>query len=131
LHSALRLYFEDREFFSVITLAGAAEEILGAHLKLKGESTALEEIVKGAVRISAALSSKPSEPKNIRTIANFPKNASKHMDGKDDATLRVYLKRDARDLLSRAVDNYYQLANYLDDLPLTELIEKFNRERVR
>lgn len=129
LETALRLFFEGRELFSVITLAGAAEEILGAHLKVEGKPTALDELVKGAVRISAALSGAPSTPKDIRTVANRPRNASKHMDGQSDSTLQVYLKRDAADLLNRAVDNYYQLMEHFD-LPETELVAKFNNYRV-
>lgn len=33
LDTAIRLYFEAEDLFSVITLAGAAEEILGKHLE--------------------------------------------------------------------------------------------------
>ncbi len=114
----------------MITLAGAAEEVLGAHLKAKGESTSLEELVKGAVHISAALTGgTPSSHKDILKVANYPKNASKHMDSQSDATLRVYLKRDAGDLLNRAVDNYYGLMEHFD-LPETELVAKFNKYRV-
>jgi hypothetical protein len=84
LEVALRLFFEGKEYFAVITLAGAAEELLGAHLKAKGEKTSLEELVKGAVRISAALPGKPAQAKDIFKVANYPRNASKHMDDATD-----------------------------------------------
>jgi hypothetical protein len=129
LEVALRLFFEDAEYFAVITLAGAAEELLGAYVKAKGETTSLEELVKGAVHISSALSGSPSKPKSIFKVANYPRNASKHMDDAADSQLRIYLKRDATDLLSRAVDNYYLLMQHYD-LPETELVGRFNRYRV-
>jgi hypothetical protein len=129
LEVALRLFFEGTQYFAVITLAGAAEELLGAYVKAKGETTSLEELVKDAVLISSALSGSASKPKDIFKIANYPRNASKHMDDGADSQLRVYLKRDAMDLLSRAVDNYYRLMQHYD-LPETELVGRFNRYRV-
>lgn len=128
LEVALRLFFEGAEYFAVITLAGAADELLGAYVEAKGEATSLTELVRGAVRISSALSGSPSKPKNIIKIANYPRNASKHMDDEADSKVRVNLKRDATDLLSRAVDNYYRLMQH-HDLPETELVGRFNRYR--
>lgn len=129
LETALRLFFETEEFFSIITLAGAAEEILGGHLKIRGDTTSLESLVKGAVRITEALSGKPSEPKAIRKIANHTKNSSKHMDGRTDVEFRANPKGDAIDILNRAVDNYYSLMSYLD-IPETALVQRFNHYRV-
>lgn len=128
LEVALRLFFEGTDYFAVITLAGAADELLGAHVKAKGEATSLEELVRGAVRISSVLSGSPANPKDIFKIANYPRNASKHMDDKADSKIRVHLKRDATDLLGRAVDNYYRLMQHYD-LPETELVGRFNRYR--
>ena len=125
LETALRLFFESKEYFSVITLAGAAEEILGAHLKIKGETTSLESVVQCAVRISKALTGTPSEPKEIRKIANHAKNSSKHMDGETDASFRACPEKDATDILSRAIDNYYELMSDLN-MPETTLIQRFN-----
>lgn len=129
LEVALRLFFEGKDYFAVITLAGAAEELLGAYLKAKGQTTSQENLVRGAVRISSALPGGPSKPKDIFKIANSPRNASKHMDDAADSQMRVYLKRDAADLLNRAVDNYYWLMEHYD-LPETELVGRFNRYRV-
>ena len=129
LEVALRLFFEGKEYFAVITLAGAAEELLGAYLKLKGQATSLEDLVKGAVRISHALPGTASRPKDIFQVANFARNASKHMNDEADSHMRIYVKRDATDLLNRAVDNYYRLMEHYD-LAETELVSRFNRYRV-
>lgn len=129
LEVALRLYFEGAQFFAVITLAGAAEELLGAYVRAKGEATALEELVRGAVCMSSALFGSPSKPKDIVRVANLPRNASKHMDDEADSKVRVQLKQDATNLLSRAVDNYYRLMQHYE-LPESELVGRFNRYRV-
>ena len=130
LETALRLFFETEEYFSVITLAGAAEEVLGAYLKIKGGTTSLEILVQGAVRISKVLSGTASEPKALRKIANHAKNSSKHMDGVTDTAFRAYPKRDAMDILNRAIDNYYELMSH-EDIPETPLVQRFNFYRVQ
>ena len=45
LDTALMLYFEDKNYFSVITLAGAAEEILAVYLKLHKQPNAFEKML--------------------------------------------------------------------------------------
>ena len=129
LETALRLFFHSEEYFSVITLAGAAEEILGAHLKIIGKTTSLESLVQGAVGISKALTGNPSKPKSILIIANHAKNSSKHMDGDDDTTFNANPKKDATDILGRAIDNYYELMSH-SDIPETLLVQRFNHYRV-
>jgi hypothetical protein len=129
LETALRLFFEADEYFSVITLAGAAEEILGAYLKIKGGTTSLESLVQGAARISKALTGTASEPKSLRKVVNQVKNSSKHMDGVADTTFTSYPKKDATDILNRAIDNYYELMSH-ENIPETPLVRQFNRYRV-
>lgn len=129
LEVALRLFFDGTELFAVITLAGAAEVLLGAYVKAKGDTTSLDDLIKGAVQISSVLSGSPSKPTDVVWIANYPRNAAKHMEDAADSVIWVDLKRDATDLLSRAVDNYCRLMRH-HDLPESELIERFNRYRV-
>ena len=149
LEVALRLFFEGKEYFAVITLAGAAEEILGKHLTARGRTNSVEELVGGAVRIRIGLLNEestkgyfPDESDNLSekeakkalfNVANYPRNAAKHMDANypEDSTIRVFPKEAAHDLLNRAVDNYYTLLNYFNcGLQETELVRQFNKYRV-
>jgi hypothetical protein len=131
LEVALRLFFEEKEYFAVINLAGAAEELLGAHLKAKGDATSLEELVEGAQRISTGLSGQTPAAKDIFKVANYPRNASKRMNDSSDATMRVYPKRDAKQFLDRAVDNYHRLMLHHDcELQETELVRRFSLYQV-
>jgi hypothetical protein len=148
LEVALRLFFEGKEYFAVITLAGAAEEILGKHVNAQGAKNSVQELVDGAARIKVALlneestkdhfpdetnsSSEQEDKKALFSVANFARNAAKHMNATDpnDAVIEVFPKKATEDLLNRTVDNYYRLMNYVDCcLQETESVRKFSQYR--
>ncbi|HPV51799.1 MAG TPA: hypothetical protein PLN37_06940 [Smithella sp.] len=69
LDTALMLYFEDKNYFSVITLAGAAEEILAVYLKLHKQPNAFEEMLDSSLLIGELLyNSKGSRDSMYKTI---------------------------------------------------------------
>jgi hypothetical protein len=80
IDTALELYFENKDLFSVITLAGAGEEILGKLLKAQKKENSSEQRTKSLMEIYAALSQKHIEDKAARDILNKAKNSIKHMD---------------------------------------------------
>jgi hypothetical protein len=51
LEQAISLFLDERDFVSALTLAGAAEEILGNLLKRADMPHALEEIIEGSLKI--------------------------------------------------------------------------------
>ena len=51
LETALRLYFEGEDFYSVITLAGAADTVLGQVLRALGKKPNLESSKQAAAAI--------------------------------------------------------------------------------
>lgn len=128
LETAIELYFSNGCRISVTTLAGAAEEILGKYLEIKGEETALAELV----RIVCLLHNKRcgTTPKHapIRQRANFAKNSFKHLDLEGDFEISVDVEEEAIDMLNRATDNYWKLTQCLT--PLMERYEQFRRTSV-
>ncbi len=54
LETALHLYFEGEDYYSVITLAGASEELLGKLSRKDGNDTALEAIKKNVSAVDKA-----------------------------------------------------------------------------
>ena len=70
LETALRLYFEQRDYYSAITLAGAAEEILGKMLNHNGEENLLNSLVAAAVDISK-LDGQEVTAKEIRRLCQL------------------------------------------------------------
>jgi hypothetical protein len=129
LDTALRHYFsEPPEYFATICLAGASEEILGKHVESKGGESSFNSMKNGAVLLSQFLEGEPTTEKAIHNLMNKAKNSTKHMNGGDDSTVDFEPKAEAKDLLERAVTNYYQLMGHFE-LKETDLLTRFNNER--
>ena len=105
LDTAIRLFLEGKDLFSVVTLAGAAEEILGKALEHRGLTSALRNISEIGARVSAAFDNRPATAQEIRNRANYARNHLKHHDDPNAAAVAVDIRQEAIDMLSRAFDN--------------------------
>lgn len=123
LETALRLFFEGSDYASVITLAGAADEVFGKLLTAAGRPNALEELKKAVAAIHLKLCGEPLEAKEVAHRANRAKNSLKHWDEGQDQIVKLDLHQEARDMLFRATDNYWALKQ-----SLTPAMERFQRE---
>src|SRR5579859_5424988 len=79
LDRALRLFLDDRDYVSAITLAGASEEILGKLLEKGGRKHSLQEFVEHCVTIGHKVFGERWEEKHFRDIANHFRNGLKHI----------------------------------------------------
>lgn len=130
LDRALRMYYEGSSYFAALHLAGAAEEILGVYVERHGGESSFKSLQRGSVKISKFVNGGvESKPKDIAFVMNHAKNSTKHMDTEDDDHVYFNPQTEARDLLDRAVSNYYSLMS-LYELPETELVRRFNLELV-
>ncbi len=126
LETALRLYFEaEKSYYSVITLAGAAEEILGKLLKENGQETALDTIKKAVRAVSERLRGEATTEKWVATRANNAKNRVKHGSPNQSKSVEFDAAEEAKDMLQRAIDNYYTLTS-----KETEKMLRFRRMHV-
>ena len=123
------MFFDGNSYFAAINLAGGAEEILGVYVSRTGEDSSSKSLQQGAVRISKLLDDgAASSPKDINFVMNYARNRTKHQNDVGDDEVHFDPKVEALDLLDRAVSNYYTLMRH-HNLPLTDLIERFNSER--
>lgn len=125
IDTALRLYFGRREYFSAITLAGAAEEILGVYLKIHKQPSAFENDLESSLRVYRWLHGVKSYRDSMHKTINRVKNGAKHLRGRNDLELVCDAREEAKDILDRAVTNYYRLMSW-EDLRETPRIRKFN-----
>jgi len=95
----------------VITLAGAAEEILEKQLSLKGMASSLEEFNSAAVAMFRLLNGAERDSKVFADRANRARNSLKHK--RPDRTIQFDACEEARDMLNRAVDNFWRLESRL------------------
>lgn len=109
LNLALKEYVEEKNMFSVIHLAGAAEEMLGEIVRINKGENALDKIY-GWFRSWYRIAGKDS-PSNSQ-INNYilkTKNSVKHINDQDDLFLEIDLNREAQEIIRRAIENFNQL----------------------
>jgi hypothetical protein len=120
LETALSLFFEGKDYFSVLQIAGACEEILGQHVKLKGISNCLENDAEAYREVKRFLYDEKIALKGAINFLNKPKNSIKHMDGSNDTTTTMDPRESARAILERALTNWWKLERCF-----TPTMEKF------
>jgi len=124
LETALQLYFESGDRGSIITLAGAADEVFGKYLERAGRESSFKSLVVAVTEIRARMFGEPLEQEEVKAIAdraNSARNSLKHIGETD--IVKFDLETEARDMLYRAIDNYWSL-----EQTLTPAMERFQRE---
>lgn len=115
LLAALRLWKEG-DFLSALTLAGAAEEILGKRLRASDQKPSFEQLRDLMVAVSDVEGSKTMMPNVAADLINRRKNEIKHYSG--DEPLVLDLREEASEILDRAIDNYQRLNGGVPDAVL-------------
>lgn len=124
LETAVRLFLEEQDYFSVITLAGAAEEILGKLATRAGRDSSVTSLKQAALAIHLHLFDEPGNEQEIADRANRARNALKHLDARGNPTITLDAREEAIDMLNRAIDNYWLL-----ETSLTPVMEQFARSQ--
>lgn len=108
LERALQLFLEEDDDVCVITLAGAAEELLGKLLEHAGRVSELKGLVDECVAVGRNVHGEIWHKRIFSEIFTSPRNDLKHIgDGGS-----VSLSRDtAVSILRRAISNFQQLTN--------------------
>jgi hypothetical protein len=111
LLAAIKLW-QDKDYLSALTLAGAAEEILGKRLRKIGREPSFDQM-KDLI-VALARSEGDTDPNLERTIGdmlNDTRNGLKHYAG--DESLSFDLRADCLEMLERAIANYQALTGNL------------------
>jgi hypothetical protein len=109
LETALWLDSEGQDPLSVITLAGAAEEILGKLLARNKLPNALQVRQQMAKRF---LAGKLTE-KAIAKFENYARNELKHFNEAAGPWIELDVEEAADNMLDRAIENYFALTQDL------------------
>ena len=113
IERSIELFLEKKDYVSALTLAGAAEEILGKLLKDQGKKHWLEEITGAALKALGYRKSELETPpaaqakKEIVEIANRSRNSMKHYNKDGSITLKIDVE--AANMIDRAISNYWEL----------------------
>jgi hypothetical protein len=128
LETGLRLYYEGTDDYSVITLAGAADTIFGQALRAAGKEPRLETIKKAAAQIYERSTGRKMDPRYVPLRANLARNALKHWDPDQPLSVDFDARREASDMLDRAVSNYFSLTNTASLAMERFLIERYDND---
>jgi hypothetical protein len=108
LESAIGLFISDRDKFSAITLAGAADTIFNQLLLDQGKGNFTDHLRKKEAEKTCILLTRGKYGKEINDLLRI--NAVKHMDKNDDDYVEMDLDECALATISKAVTNYIDLA---------------------
>lgn len=106
LTKAIELFCEG-DPLPAITLAGAAEEILGKLVKDGGGTTALEVEVKDRADLYRVVFGSAGDPKEFAGLMNSARNELKHRTS--GAAVELNLEEEAVNLIQRGIDNFQKL----------------------
>lgn len=108
LNLALAEYVKGVNLYSVLHLAGAAEEILGNLVKLKGKRNSLAQDVD--LRQSYwNITGRSVNEKEDRDHILKSKNGIKHLNSEKDIELEMDIEYETKETIRRALGNYNQL----------------------
>jgi hypothetical protein len=110
---AITVLEDDNDPVSALTLAGAAEEILGNLLRAKGQRTAYDCVVEWNEEMWAFAAKKAKESgyplhvptqKEIKQHANRTRNELKHLC--EGSPVKACFRWNAEEMIARAISNY-------------------------
>lgn len=110
LERAIKLFVDGDDYVSALTLAGAANELLGGAIEAKGWRPSRNKMLDAYPNILALSTGKPPPvmtEKEIGTIINEARNWLKHYN--DGEPILMNPENEAHFLISQAVDNYFRL----------------------
>ena len=107
LEVAARLYVEGADYLAVVTLAGAAEEILGNLLRRSGQEAMIDRIVEMDQELTGGRAFSV-----VNAEVNRARNALKHAKVPDEDTVTIEPGA-ATAMLARALVNYNRSAGQL------------------
>lgn len=121
LTTAFHIFLDGTSMASALTLAGAAEEILGQESERRDTSNAIGKMYDTQKTFLELLYGKPVDLKSYRDEFNYPRNAIKHFRDSKEHQIKVNLEDAALWMIVRAFSNYRLLS-----LPHLECEAEFN-----
>lgn len=114
LQEAIVIYKRGNNFFAALHLAGAADEVLGKYLDVKGIKHSLKTKKDAFILISKELYKREIEDNYVINFLNKAKNSIKHLDAKDkNDHISMDPKEEAKDMIDRAITNWWLLEEEL------------------
>lgn len=102
LHRAIVLFIEEKDFINAITLAAAAEEVLGKFASEANLTPAMDQLTDS---LHSKLSGSIDKRKLRNDYLNRTKNSLKHFDRGNDTIVEIEPEEEAISMIVRAATN--------------------------
>lgn len=112
LHRTIVLFVEEKDFINAITLAGAAEEVLGKFASEANLTPAMEELTDS---LHNKLGGSIDKKKIRNDYLNRAKNSLKHFNQGDDETVEIEPEEEAISMIVRAATNLFLVEGQLTE----------------
>jgi hypothetical protein len=109
LDAAIEMFLTQRSDVSALTLAGAAEEILGRAVKRAGGQNAMQQAYEASALTHRYLHRNELKWQDFADGENYARNAAKHLLRDEDRSVVANLQRAAMWMIVRACANYDRL----------------------
>lgn len=120
IEAAVVEFLDHRRYFAALNLAGVAEELYGTFAKINGK----QNYQAGLIELAQAIAKNDGEEelpvKKWKKIANYPKNAIKHLDDEYDIKIELDSFDEARAMIGNALSNHNLLSR-----KMTPTIQRF------
>lgn len=109
LETAIVVFLERRSFAATITLAAAAELVLGQALRRNGQEAVLDWQFEAEALVHTALHGRPLVRKDFNDAQNRVAKVVRHFDAADEPDFEADLEEAACWMLVRACENAHRL----------------------
>ena len=109
LEVAIRLFLDDKSYAAVITLASAAERVMGQALRHAGKEASLDWSFGETAPVHALMHGEPLKKSAYSDALNRVSNALRHFDETNSPDFEADLEEAAYWMLVRACENGHRL----------------------
>jgi hypothetical protein len=106
LERALQLFLDEEDYVCAVTLAGAAEELLGKLREKSGGTSELKALIDDCVTAGQNVYAETWPTKLFSKVFTYPRNEFKHIG---DGSPIVILRDAVVPIVGRAITNYREL----------------------
>jgi hypothetical protein len=120
IEAAVVEFLDHRRYFAALNLAGVAEELYGIYARINGKQNCQDGLIELAQTIAKIDGAEEFPRKGWRNIANYSKNAIKHLDDESDIEIELDSFDEARAMIGNALSNHALLSR-----KITPTIQRF------
>ena len=120
IEAAIIEFLDHRRYFAALNLAGVAEELYGICARINGKKNSQDGLIELAQALAKNNKHEKLSVKGWKKVANYSKNAIKHLEDESDIKIELDSFDEARAMIGSALSNHTLLSR-----KMTPTIQRF------